>query len=145
MNYYNQRLCAPGMRRNKVRACMEPWPRCRVYLAMPDSPMGSFPIDPELHIRVSPPIVLCRTGEALAYVRKMSQRRSGHAWQDVLQSFEAAWDEWSAMEAVVKLELLLETEGLLLEDKPARACAPAPQESISPQRKSNRAMTAPRH
>jgi hypothetical protein len=112
---------------------------------MPDSPMGSFPIDPELHICVRPPIVLRRTGEALVYVRKMSQRRSGHAWQDVLQSFEAAWDEWSAMEAVVKLELLLETEGLLLEDKPARACAPAPQESISPQRKSNRAITAARH
>jgi hypothetical protein len=112
---------------------------------MADSPIGSFPIDPELHIRARPQIVLRRTSEAVAFVRKMSQRRSGHEWHDVLQSFEVAWDEWSAMEAVVKLELLLETEGLLVEDKPARACAPAPQESISPQRKSNRAMTAARH
>jgi hypothetical protein len=116
-----------------------------VYPAMPDSPIGSFPIDPELHIRVSPPIVLRRTSEAEAFVRKMSQRRSGHAWQDVLQGFEAAWDEWSAMEAVVKLELLLETEGLLVEDEPDRASAAPPQESISPARKSNRAMTAARH
>jgi hypothetical protein len=75
----------------------------------------------------------------------MSQRRSGNAWQDVLQGFEAAWDEWSAMEAVVKLELLLETEGLLVEDKPARAAAVPAQESSSPPRKSNRAMTAARH
>jgi len=124
---------------------MELCPRCRVYPAMPDPPIGSFPIDPVLHIRVSPPIVLRRTSEAVAFVRKMSRRRSGHAWQDVLQGFEAAWDEWSAMEAVVKLELLLETEGLLAEDKPAGASAPAPQESLSPQRKSNRAMTAARH
>ena len=112
---------------------------------MPDPPIGSFPIDPVLHIRVSPPIVLRRTSEAVAFVRKMSRRRSGHAWQDVLQGFEAAWDEWSAMEAVVKLELLLETEGLLVEDKPAAASAPTPQESISPQRKSNRVMTAARN
>jgi hypothetical protein len=43
----------------------------------------------------------------------------------VQQSFEDAWDEWSAMEAVVKLEMLLEAEGLLIEDKPAlkrRSC-----------------------
>jgi hypothetical protein len=36
-------------------------------------------------------------------------------------TFEDAWDEWSAMEAVVKLEMLLEAEGLLIEDKPAPA------------------------
>jgi hypothetical protein len=42
--------------------------------------------------------------------------RSDRAWRDLLQSFEAARDEWSAMEAVVKLELLLEAEGLLIEE-----------------------------
>ena len=33
--------------------------------------------------------------------------------------FEAARDEWSAMEAVVKLELLLEAQGLLIEEETA--------------------------
>jgi hypothetical protein len=36
------------------------------------------------------------------------------------QSFEAARDEWSAMEAVVHLELLLEAEGLLIEERTTR-------------------------
>jgi len=53
--------------------------------------MPDFPIDPELRIRASPPLILRRT------------------------SFEAARDEWSAMEAVVQLELLLEAGGLLIE------------------------------
>jgi hypothetical protein len=34
-----------------------------------------------------------------------------------LRSFEAIRDEWSAIEAVVNLELLLEAEGLLMEEK----------------------------
>src|SRR5215471_19276141 len=38
------------------------------------------------------------------------------AWQDLLQRFEAARDEWSAMEAVVHLELVLEAGGLLIEE-----------------------------
>jgi hypothetical protein len=84
------------------------------YLAMPD-----FPIDPELRIRVNPPSVLRRTTEAMAFIRKMTLSRSGQAWKDVQQSLEEAWDQWSAMEAIVKLELLLEAEGLLIEDKPA--------------------------
>jgi hypothetical protein len=36
---------------------------------------------------------------------------AGRAWLDVQQNFEDAWDEWSAMQAVVKLEMLLEAEG----------------------------------
>jgi len=64
--------------------------------------MPDFPIDPELRIRASPPIVLRRT-------------------TDLLQSFEAARDEWSAMEAVVRLELLLEAGGLLIEEGTAYA------------------------
>ena len=81
--------------------------------------MPDFPIDPELRIRVSPPGVLRRTNEAMAFIRKMTLSRSERAWLDVQQSFEEVWDEWSAMEAVVRLELLLEAEGLLIEDKPA--------------------------
>jgi hypothetical protein len=42
-------------------------------------------------------------------------------WQDLLQSFEAARDEWSAMEAVVHLELLLEAGDLLIEEGTAYA------------------------
>src|SRR5438034_602229 len=63
--------------------------------------MPDFPIDPELHIRNSPPIVLRRTTEAVGFIRRMSLSRPGHAWRDVLQRFEAARDEWSAMEDVV--------------------------------------------
>jgi hypothetical protein len=83
--------------------------------------MPDFPIDPELHIRGSPPRVLRRTTEAMAFIQKMILSRSGRAWRDVQQSFEEASDEWSAMEAVVKLELLLEAEGLLIEEKSAPA------------------------
>jgi hypothetical protein len=84
--------------------------------AMPD-----FPIDPELRIRVSPPVILRRTTEAMTFIRKMTLGCAGRAWLDVQQNFEDAWDEWSAMQAVVKLEMLLEAEGLLIEDKPAPA------------------------
>jgi hypothetical protein len=55
----------------------------------------------------------------MAFIRKMTRSRSERAWLDVQQNFEEVWDEWSAMEAVVRLELLLEAEGLLIEDKPA--------------------------
>jgi hypothetical protein len=80
--------------------------------------MPDFPIDPELHVRASPPQVLRRTNEAMAFIRKMTVGGSGRAWLEVQQFFEGAFDEWSAMEAIVKLELLLEAEGLLI-DKPA--------------------------
>jgi len=83
--------------------------------------MADFPIDPELRIRARPPVVLRRTTEAVGFIRKMTLSQAGRAWRDVLQSFEAALDEWSAMEAVVYLELLLEAEGLLIEERPAHA------------------------
>jgi hypothetical protein len=85
--------------------------------------MPDFPIDPELRIRASPPVVLRRTTEAV-FIRKMTLSRPGHPWRDVLQSFEAARDEWNAMEAVVHLELLLEAEGLLIEERTAHASSP---------------------
>jgi hypothetical protein len=88
-------------------------------MSMPD-----FPIDPELRIRASPPVVLRRTIEAVGFIRKMTLSRPGHAWRDVLQSFQAARDEWSAMEAVVQLELLLEAEGLLIEERTTHASPP---------------------
>jgi hypothetical protein len=86
------------------------------YLAMPD-----FPIDPELRIRATPSMVLRRTTQAVDFIRKLALSSSDRAWRDLLQSFEAARDEWTAMEAVVKLELLLEAEGLLIEEETAYA------------------------
>ena len=78
-------------------------------MAMPD-----FPIDPELRIRARPRVVLRRTTEAVGFIGRMRLSQAGCASRDVLQNFEAALDEWSAMEAVVHLELLLlEAEGLL--------------------------------
>ena len=84
-------------------------------VAMPD-----FPIDPELRILGSPSAVLRCTSDAVEFIRKMALS-PGRAWRDVLQDFEAAGDEWSAMEAVVRLELLLEARGLLIEDGTALA------------------------
>jgi hypothetical protein len=78
--------------------------------------MPDFPIDPELRIRASPPIVLRRTTEAVDFIRKVALSTPDRAWQDLLQRFEAARDEWSAMEAVVHLELVLEAGGLLIEE-----------------------------
>jgi hypothetical protein len=77
--------------------------------------MPDFPIDPELRIRASPPIVLRRTTEAVEFIRQRALSSPDRAWEDMLQSFEAAVDEWSAMEAVVRLELLLEAGDLLIE------------------------------
>ena len=85
--------------------------------------MPDFPIDPELRVRVSPPVVLRRTTEAVAFLRKMALNSTGRAWKDLLQDFEAARDEWSAIEAVVHLEFLLEARGLLMEDETAHASA----------------------
>jgi hypothetical protein len=64
--------------------------------------MPDFPIDPELRIRVSPPVILRGTTEAMTFIRKMTLGRAGRAWLDVQQNFEDAWDEWSAMQAVGK-------------------------------------------
>jgi hypothetical protein len=96
---------------------MELFAAVRDYAGMPD-----FPIDPEVRIRTSPPQVLRRTNEAVAFIRGMALSHPGHAWRDLLQQFEEVRDEWSAMEAVVKLELLVEAEGLLIEES---AFAPA--------------------
>jgi hypothetical protein len=86
--------------------------------------MPDFLIDPEPHIRVRPPVVLRHTTEAVGFLRKITLSRPGQAWRDMLQSLEAARDEWSAMEAVVRLELLLEAEGLLMEESRAQASPP---------------------
>jgi hypothetical protein len=83
--------------------------------------MPDFPIDPELRVRASPQLVLRCTTEAVDFIRKMALSGPDRAWKDVLESFEAAWDEWSAMEAVVHLELLLETRELLIEEGTAYA------------------------
>jgi hypothetical protein len=72
-------------------------------------------------IRASPPIVLRRTTEAVDFIRKVALSTPDRAWQDLVQSFEAARDEWSAMEAVVHLELVLEAGGLLIEEATAYA------------------------
>ena len=87
--------------------------------------MPDFPIDPELRIRARPPIVLRRTTEAVDFIRQLVLSGADRAWEDALQSFEAAVDEWSAMEAVVHLELLLEAEGLLIGEETAYASRPA--------------------
>ena len=83
--------------------------------------MPDFPIDPELRIRARPPIVLRRTTEAVDFIRKVALSTADRPWQDLLQRFEAARDEWSAMEAVVHLELRLEAGGLLIEKGAAYA------------------------
>src|SRR5215831_1027506 len=77
--------------------------------------MPDFPLDPELRIRASPPIVLRRTTEAVEFIRQLALSDPDRAWADALHSFEAAVDEWSAIEAVVRLELLLESGYLLIE------------------------------
>jgi hypothetical protein len=83
--------------------------------------MPDFPIDPELRVRASPQLVLRCTTEAVDFIGKMALSGPDRAWKDVLESFEAARDEWSAMEAVVHLELLLETRELLIEEGTAYA------------------------
>jgi hypothetical protein len=78
--------------------------------------MADFPIDPELCIRTSPTLVLRRTTEAIEFIRKTTLSSPNRAWKEVLQSLEGARDEWTAMEAVVHLELLLEARNMLIEE-----------------------------
>ena len=96
--------------------------------------MLDFPIDPALRIRASPEQVLRRTNDALNFVRKMAQGGADRAWQDVLEQFEAIRDEWSAMEAVVNLELLLEAEGRLIEEERPEALLHLDDSDLTPPR-----------
>jgi hypothetical protein len=103
---------------SELRAAYGTWAATRRYLRMRD-----FPIDPEVRIRARPPIVLHRTTQAVEFIRQLELSSPDRTWKDVLQSFEAAQDEWSAMEAVVCLELVLEAEGLLIEERtPYASC-----------------------
>jgi hypothetical protein len=77
--------------------------------------MPDFPIDPELRIRASPPIVLRRTTEAIEFIRKTTLGSPNRAWEEVLQRLQSARNEWTAMEAVVHFELLLEARNMLIE------------------------------
>ena len=81
--------------------------------------MPDFPIDPELRIRASPPIVLRRTTEAIEFIQRMALSSPNRACEEILQNLEAARDEWTAMEAVVHLEFLLEARDLLIEESTA--------------------------
>ena len=76
--------------------------------------MSDFPIDPELRIRGRPDQVLRRTNKALNFVRQVCHRARLARFLD---RFEAIQDKWSALEAVVHLEFLLEAEGRLIEEK----------------------------
>jgi hypothetical protein len=109
------------------------------YGDMPDFPIDPelrirFPIDPELRFRAGPEQVLRRTNEALNFVRTMAQGGADRAWQDVLEQLEAIRDEWSAMEAVVNLELLLEAEGRLIEEKRPKALLHLDESDLTPRR-----------
>jgi hypothetical protein len=57
---------------------------------------------------------------------------SSRAWQDVLARFEAIQDEWSAIEAVVHLELQLESEGRLIEEKQREPFRPVDKKHLTP-------------
>jgi hypothetical protein len=87
--------------------------------------MSDFAIDPELRIRANPERVLRCTNDAVRFIREMMLNRRGHQWQNILQRFEGIRDEWTGMEAVI--ELLLEAERLLIEEKPLQPPATTPQ------------------
>ena len=79
--------------------------------------MLEFPIDPELRIRGTPDRVLRCTSDAVKFLRQMNLGRADGPWSRLLQAFQDARDEWTAMETVVQLELALEIEGRLIEEK----------------------------
>ena len=89
--------------------------------------MSDFAIDPALRIRANPERVLRCTNDAVRFIREMMLSRRGHQWRNILQRFEAIRDEWTGMEAVVHLELLLEAERLLIEAKPLQPPTTTPQ------------------
>src|SRR5262249_38304308 len=79
--------------------------------------MVEFPIDPELRIRGAPERVLRCTSDAVKFLRQIGLGRPDSPWTRFLEAFQDARDEWSAMEVVVQLELALEAEGRLIEEK----------------------------
>ena len=94
--------------------------------------MLDFPIDPELRIRGRPERVLQSTNDALNFVRQTAARFTSRAWQDVLERFETIQDKWSAIEAVVHLELQLEAEGRLIEEKRREPFRPVEKNVLTP-------------
>ena len=89
--------------------------------------MSDFAIYPELRILANPERVLRCTNDAVRFIREMMLNGRGHQWQNILQRFEGIRDEWTGMEAVVHLELLLEAERLLIEERPLQSPATTPQ------------------
>jgi hypothetical protein len=88
--------------------------------------MLDIPIDPELRVRGTPERVLQRTSDAVSFAKQMALAQPDGPWSAVIQAFEHARDEWTAIEAVVQLELALEADGRLIEDDgPLRARAPS--------------------
>ena len=79
--------------------------------------MANFPIDPELHVGESPETVLRQSDDALTYLQRKARTDPDGPWRDALRNFQAIRDEWSALEAVVRLECLLESKDLLIEAK----------------------------
>jgi hypothetical protein len=79
--------------------------------------MLDVPIDPVLRIRGAPQRVLQRTSDAVKFLKQMMLARPDGPWTTLLQALQDAQDEWSAMEAVVQLEITLEAEGRLVEEK----------------------------
>jgi len=71
--------------------------------------------------------VLRRTNDAVKFIRDMMLSRRGHQWRSILQRFEEIRDELTAMDAVVNIELLLEAERLLIEEKPLQLPTTTPQ------------------
>ena len=88
--------------------------------------MFDFPIDPEVRVRGVPERVLRRTLDALTFLKQMSLASPTGPWPEILQALENVTDEWTAMEAVVRLEIALEAEGRLIEEKQSPRLEPMP-------------------
>jgi hypothetical protein len=81
-----------------------------------DTVMQNHPIDPEIALADGPESTLRTTDEAIAFLTEMARRFPDDGWGRPLRAFLEIATAEGALEETVRLELLLEERGMLVED-----------------------------
>jgi len=88
--------------------------------------MTAFLIDPEIRVRHRRYPVLRTIADALALARGMAAEHPGTVWPGTVRLLERIRTEEDALEAAVEIEMLLESDAMLIPDTERPASIPAP-------------------
>jgi hypothetical protein len=78
--------------------------------------MQNYPIEPEIGLADHPEWTLRTTDDAIAFLTEMVRRFPDDEWDRPLRAFQEIATAEDALEETVRLELLLEERGMLVED-----------------------------